>query len=94
MCNLTLKPGLVQVAATPDLMLAYIDVFLGGDEKRPDLPPKLMQRLPMTVIFGGEGSYMAPYSLHSDNLLTSLIGQVNCHLTKNGMISTSFYIHH
>ena len=69
----------MQVAATPDLMLAYIDVFLGGDEKRPDLPPKLMQRLPMTIIFGGEGSYMAPYSLHSDNLLTSLIGQVNCH---------------
>lgn len=65
-----------QVAATPDLMLAYIDVFLGGDEKRPDLPPKLMQRLPMTIIFGGEGSYMAPYTLHSDNLLTSLIGQV------------------
>lgn len=65
-----------QVAATPDLMLAYIDVFLGGDEKRPDLPPKLMQRLPMTIVFGGEGSYMAPYTLHSDNLLTSLIGQV------------------
>lgn len=63
------------MAATPDLMLAYIDVFLGGDEKRPDLPPKLMQRLPLTIIFGGEGSYMAPYSLHSDNLLTSLIGQ-------------------
>jgi len=76
MCNLTLKSGFVQVAATPDLMLAYIDVFLGGDEKRPDLPPKLMQRLPMTIIFGGEGSYMAPYNLHSDNLLTSLIGQV------------------
>lgn len=57
-------------------MLAYIDVFLGGDEKRPDLPPKLMQRLPMTIVFGGEGSYMAPYTLHSDNLLTSLIGQV------------------
>ncbi|KAG0606930.1 hypothetical protein M758_9G180200 [Ceratodon purpureus] len=65
----------LKVAATPDLMLAYIDVFLGGDEKRPDLPPKLMHRLPMTLIFGGEGSYMAPYSLHSDNLLTSLIGQ-------------------
>lgn len=68
---------LEQVAATPDLMLAYIDVFLGGDEKRPDLPPRLMQRLPMSIIFGGEGSYMAPYSLHSDNLLTSLIGQVH-----------------
>ncbi|XP_024388875.1 uncharacterized protein [Physcomitrium patens] len=65
----------LKVAATPDLMLAYIDVFLGGDEKRPDLPPKLMQRLPMTIIFGGEGSYLAPYSLHSDNLLTSLVGQ-------------------
>lgn len=79
---------LMQVAATPDLMLAYIDVFLGGDEKRPDLPPKLMQRLPLTIIFGGEGSYMAPYSLHSDNLLTSLIGQVNCHDVLN---ERSFY---
>lgn len=79
----------MQVAATPDLMLAYIDVFLGGDEKRPDLPPKLMQRLPMTIIFGGEGSYMAPYSLHSDNLLTSLIGQVKHHLAKYATTSTS-----
>lgn len=73
----------VQVAATPDLMLAYIDVFLGGDEKRPDLPPKLMQRLPMTIIFGGEGSYLAPYSLHSDNLLTSLVGQVKSFVINN-----------
>jgi hypothetical protein len=73
-----------QVAATPDLMLAYIDVFLGGDEKRPDLPPKLMQRLPMAMIFGGDGSYMAPYSLHSDNLLTSLLGQVPDHICDYG----------
>jgi hypothetical protein len=73
-----------QVAATPDLMLAYIDVFLGGDEKRPDLPPKLMQRLPMAMIFGGDGSYMAPYSLHSDNLLTSLLGQVPDHVCDYG----------
>jgi hypothetical protein len=74
----------LKVAATPDLMLAYIDVFLGGDEKRPDLPPKLMQRLPMAMIFGGDGSYMAPYSLHSDNLLTSLLGQVSDHVCDFG----------
>ena len=66
-----------QVAATPDLMLAYIDFFLGGDEKRPDLPPRLLQRLPLSIIFGGNGSYMAPYYLHSDNLLTSVLGQVS-----------------
>jgi hypothetical protein len=66
----------LKVAATPDLMLAYVDLFLGGDEKQPDLPPRLMQRLPMSVLFGGDGSYMAPYSLHSDTLLTSLLGQV------------------
>jgi hypothetical protein len=66
----------LKVAATPDLMLAYVDLFLGGDEKQPDLPPRLMQRLPMSVLFGGNGSYMAPYSLHSDTLLTSLLGQV------------------
>ncbi|EFJ26064.1 hypothetical protein SELMODRAFT_98651 [Selaginella moellendorffii] len=65
----------LKVAATAELVLGYIDVFLGGDEKRPDLPPKLMQRLPMSIIFGGDGSYMAPYHLHSDNLLTSLMGQ-------------------
>lgn len=65
----------LKVAATPDLMLAYIDFFLGGDEKRPDLPPSLLQRLPLSIIFGGDGSYMAAYYLHSDNLLTSLLGQ-------------------
>eukprot|EP01018_Ginkgo_biloba_P007462 Gb_18851 [translate_table: standard] len=66
----------LKVAATPDLMLAYIDFFLGGDEKRPDLPPRLQQRFPMCIIFGGDGSYMAPYYIHSDNPLTSLLGQV------------------
>jgi hypothetical protein len=65
----------LKLAATPDLMLAYIDVFLGGDEKQPDLPPKLMDRLPMSILFGGDGSYMAPYCLHSDNLLTTLLSQ-------------------
>ncbi|XP_058073877.1 uncharacterized protein LOC131222728 isoform X2 [Magnolia sinica] len=65
----------LKVAATPDLMLAYIDFFLGGDEKRPDLPPRLHQRFPMCLIFGGEGSYTAPFSLHSDNVLTSLMSQ-------------------
>lgn len=65
----------LKVAATPDLMVAYVDFFLGGDEKRPDLPPRLQQRFPMCIIFGGAGSYMAPYTLHSDNLLTSLMGQ-------------------
>lgn len=67
---------LVQIAATPDLMLAYLDFFLGGDEKRPDLPPQLHQRFPMCLIFGGDGSYMAPFSLHNDNVLTSLMRQV------------------
>jgi hypothetical protein len=66
----------LQVAATPDMMLAYIDVFLGGDEKRPDLPPPVLKRLPMSITFGGNGTYMAAYCLHSDNLLTSLICQV------------------
>ncbi|KAL2610427.1 hypothetical protein R1flu_029000 [Riccia fluitans] len=65
----------LKVAATPDLILAYIDVYSGGDEKRHDLPPRLMQRLPMSIIFGGDGTYMAAYDLHSDNLLTSLICQ-------------------
>ena len=69
---------LMQVAATPDLMLAYVDFFLGGDEKRPDLPPRLHQRFPMCLVFGGDGSYMAPFFLHSDNVLTSLMSQVFC----------------
>lgn len=67
---------LLQVAATPDLMLAYVDFFLGGDEKRVDLPPRIQQRLPVSVLFGGDGSYMAPFTLHSDNILTSLMSQV------------------
>lgn len=57
-------------------MLAYMDFFLGGDEKRTDLPPRLHHRFPMSLPFGGDGSYMAPFSLHSDNILTSLISQV------------------
>ncbi|XP_072999486.1 uncharacterized protein [Typha latifolia] len=65
----------LKVAANPDLMLGFVDFFLGGDEKRPDLPPRLHQRFPMRLIFGGDGSYMAPFSLHSDNVLTSLMSQ-------------------
>ncbi|KAF3442933.1 hypothetical protein FNV43_RR16851 [Rhamnella rubrinervis] len=65
----------LKVAATADLMLAYVDFFLGGDEKRADLPPSLHQRFPISLVFGGDGSYMAPFSLHSDNILTSLMSQ-------------------
>ncbi|XAR70821.1 hypothetical protein NMG60_11027826 [Bertholletia excelsa] len=65
----------IKVAATSDLMLAYVDFFLGGDEKRTDLPPRLHQRFPMALLFGGDGSYMAPLSLHNDNILTSLMSQ-------------------
>ncbi|KAL9226861.1 hypothetical protein vseg_002624 [Gypsophila vaccaria] len=65
----------IKVAATPDLMLAFVDFFLGGDEKRSDLPPPLHQRFPLGVLFGGDGSYMAPLTLHSDNILTSLMSQ-------------------
>ncbi|KAL6962704.1 hypothetical protein U1Q18_037663, partial [Sarracenia purpurea var. burkii] len=65
----------VKVAATSDLMLAYVDFFLSGDEKRNDLPPRLKQPFPISLLFGGCGSYMAPFSLHSDNIITSLMGQ-------------------
>lgn len=68
---------MLQVAATSDLMLAYLDFFLGGDEKRSILPPRLHQRFPMSIIFGGDGSYMAPFSLSSDNILTSVMSQVS-----------------
>ncbi|KAE8678713.1 putative Glutamyl-tRNA(Gln) amidotransferase subunit C [Hibiscus syriacus] len=66
----------LKVSATSDLMLAYVDVFLGGDEKRSVLPPRLPQRFPMAIIFGGDGSYMAPFSLQNDNILTSLMSQL------------------
>ncbi|KAH7834094.1 hypothetical protein Vadar_012689 [Vaccinium darrowii] len=65
----------LKVAATSDLMLAYVDIFLGGDEKRTDLPPRLQQRFPISLLFGGDGSYMAPFSLNSDNIMTSLMSQ-------------------
>ncbi|KAL2525592.1 glycine-rich protein [Abeliophyllum distichum] len=65
----------LKVAATPDLMLAYIDFFLGGDEKRSDLPPSVHQRFPMSLLFGGDGSYMTPFSLQNDNIVTSLMSQ-------------------
>ncbi|KAK9065546.1 hypothetical protein SSX86_014947 [Deinandra increscens subsp. villosa] len=65
----------LKVAATSDLMLAYVDFFLGGDEKRSDYPPRLHQRFPLSLLFGGDGSYMAPLSLQSDNTITTLMNQ-------------------
>lgn len=58
-------------------MVAYIDFFLGGDEKRLDVAATIQKRFPMCLIFGGDGSYMSPYHLHSDTLLSNLLGQVN-----------------
>lgn len=66
----------MQVGATPDLMVSYIDFFLGGDEKRLDMVTSIRKRFPMRIIFGGDGSYMSPYTLYSDTLLTNLIAQV------------------
>ncbi|KAF2538046.1 hypothetical protein F2Q68_00020260, partial [Brassica cretica] len=65
----------MKVGATPDLMVAYVDFFLGGDEKRVDMVSIIQKRFPMCILFGGDGSYMSPYSLHSDGLLTNLLGQ-------------------
>ncbi|XP_028079386.1 uncharacterized protein LOC114281136 isoform X3 [Camellia sinensis] len=65
----------MKVGATPDLMVAYIDFFLGGDEKRLDMVTIIQKRFPLCIIFGGDGSYMSPYNLHSDMLLTNLLGQ-------------------
>lgn len=68
--------SLLQVGATPDLMVSYIDFFLGGDEKRIDMVSSVQKRFPMGIIFGGDGSYMSPYNLYNDTLLTNLIAQV------------------
>ncbi|GMN40033.1 hypothetical protein TIFTF001_009262 [Ficus carica] len=65
----------IKVAATSDLMLGYVDFFLGGDEKRHELPSRLHQRFPISLPFGGDGTYMAPFSLHRDNVVTSLMSQ-------------------
>ncbi|KAF5729667.1 hypothetical protein HS088_TW20G00031 [Tripterygium wilfordii] len=65
----------MKVGATPDLMVAYVDFFLGGDEKRLDMVSIIQKRFPMCIVFGGDGSYMSPYNLHSDTLLTNLLGQ-------------------
>ncbi|KAM3263833.1 hypothetical protein P3L10_000827 [Capsicum annuum] len=65
----------MKVGATPDLMVAYIDFFLGGDEKRLDIVASIQKRFPMCIIFGGDGSYMSPYNLHSDTSLTNLLAQ-------------------
>ncbi|KAL5551245.1 hypothetical protein UlMin_001421 [Ulmus minor] len=65
----------MKVGAAPDLMVAHIDFFLGGDEKRVDMVSIIQKRFPMCIIFGGDGSYMSPYNVHSDALLTNLIGQ-------------------
>ncbi|XP_042406651.1 uncharacterized protein LOC121996676 [Zingiber officinale] len=65
----------MKVGSSPDLMVAYIDFFLGGDEKRLDVASTIQKRFPMCIIFGGDGSYMSPYYLHNDTLLTNLVGQ-------------------
>lgn len=64
----------MKMGATPDLMVAYIDFFLGGDEKRLDVAAA-EHRFPMCIIFGGDGSYMSPYNLRTDSLLTNLLEQ-------------------
>uniref|UniRef100_A0A1D1Z6L0 DUF8003 domain-containing protein n=1 Tax=Anthurium amnicola TaxID=1678845 RepID=A0A1D1Z6L0_9ARAE len=66
----------MKVGSTPDLMVAYIDFFLGGDERRPDVASTIQQRFPMCIIFGGDGSYMSPYHVHNDIFLSNLMGQV------------------
>uniref|UniRef100_A0A803LU97 DUF8003 domain-containing protein n=1 Tax=Chenopodium quinoa TaxID=63459 RepID=A0A803LU97_CHEQI len=65
----------MKVGGTPDLMVAFIDFFLGGDEKRVDIVSIIQKRFPLCIIFGGDGCYMSPYSLHSDALLTNLMAQ-------------------
>ncbi|KAL4270062.1 hypothetical protein GQ457_HM000580 [Hibiscus cannabinus] len=55
-------------------MLAFVNFFLGGDGKRTDIP----QRFPMAIIFGGDGIYMAPFSLQNDaNILASLLSKAS-----------------
>ncbi|KAI4369970.1 hypothetical protein MLD38_018359 [Melastoma candidum] len=65
----------MKVGATPDLVVAHIDFFLGGDEKRVDMASIIEKRFPMCILFGGDGSYMSPYRLHNDILLTNVLGQ-------------------
>lgn len=72
-------------------MLGYVDFFLGGDEKRNELPSRLHQRFPISLPFGGDGTYMASFSLHSDNVVTSLMSQVGLAiLTLNLLCMHSF----
>ncbi|EMS64535.1 hypothetical protein TRIUR3_03653 [Triticum urartu] len=85
----------LKVGSTPDLMVAYIDFFLGGDEKRLDVAATIQKRFPMCLIFGGEGSYMSPYHLHSDTLLSNLLGQIFYRLprvTPSDSVSFSQYV--
>ncbi|VAH40308.1 unnamed protein product [Triticum turgidum subsp. durum] len=85
----------LKVGSTPDLMVAYIDFFLGGDEKRLDVAATIQKRFPMCLIFGGEGSYMSPYHLHSDTLLSNLLGQKMhflCSITPGDSVSFSQYV--
>ncbi|CAI5977244.1 unnamed protein product [Closterium sp. NIES-65] len=69
------KCHLPQVSATPDLVLGYMDVFLGGDEMATHMLPSFADRLPLLLVLGGNGSYMAPYHLFTDDLLTNIISQ-------------------
>ncbi|KAE9464472.1 hypothetical protein C3L33_03589, partial [Rhododendron williamsianum] len=83
-----------RLAATADLMLAYVDFFLGGDEKRADLPPQLHQRFPMSLVFGGDGSYMAPFYFTSfpPTIWFRLVAGLNAQLrlVRRGHLRTGF----
>eukprot|EP00899_Mesostigma_viride_P025225 jgi/Mesvir1/5888/Mv00660-RA.1 len=69
-----LQEGL-QFGCTPDHSLAYIGVYLQGDEPRRP-PAEALARLPFTILFAGDGSYMLPYQLVSDDVITSFVGQI------------------
>lgn len=76
----------LKVGSTPDLMVAYIDFFLGGDEKRLDVTFMIQKRFPMCLIFGGDGSYMSPYHLHCDSIQSNLLVQYVCTTTWNRLV--------
>ncbi|GAB2219700.1 hypothetical protein Droror1_Dr00007337 [Drosera rotundifolia] len=66
----------LKIGATSDLMLAYLDFYLGEDEKRSD-DLCLHHRYPVSLAFGGDGTYMAPYFFHNDYILTRLLEEVS-----------------
>ncbi|KAI5444383.1 hypothetical protein KIW84_012856 [Lathyrus oleraceus] len=93
-CSRALYEGL-KVAATSDLMLAYMDFFLGGDEKRSDMSPCLHQRFPihLKITFGPIISWLDVYANPKLATYGVRVDLASCQPTTSGYCQFGLVVH-